>query len=244
MTLLYCVLVLLLGGVLKGTIGLGLPQIGISLIALVFGLKEALAILVLPLVASNISQSYNRKLFLPVDRLIRSILVRLFFVSTLSVFLIGLVPERMLLLWLGIVVVIFSVATFFWREFRILPHQEIWAGPIVGAIAGIIGGLSTLSGPPLMLYLACLRLRKEEFVVAISQMFLIAYVGLALGILTFGFSRPTELVVSVAACIPVFIGMWLGNKARVRMSERAFAVAVFVAYFLTGVSFIAKAAWH
>jgi uncharacterized membrane protein YfcA len=244
MTLLYCVFVLFLGGALKGTIGLGLPQIGISLIALVFGLKEALAILVLPLVASNVSQSYNRKLFRPVFRRFRSLLATLFFVSTLSVFLIGLVPERILLLWLGIVVVTFSVVTFFRREFRILPQQEIWAGPIVGAIAGIIGGLSTLSGPPLMLYLACLRLRKEEFVVAISQMFLIAYVGLALGLLVFGFSRPTELVVSAAACIPVFIGMWLGNKARVRMSERAFAIAVFVAYFLTGVSFIAKATWH
>lgn len=115
------------------------------------------------------------------------------------------------MLWLEIAVVVFPTIAFFWAKFRIGPQQEIWAAPIIGALAGIIGGLLTLSGPPLMIYLTCLRLPKDEFVVAISQMFLTASVGLALGLLIFGITQPSELAVSAAACVPVLIGMWLGT---------------------------------
>jgi len=92
-----------------------------------------------------------------------------------------------------------------------------------------------------MIYLACLRLPKDEFVVAVSLMFLTAAAGLAIGLFVFGISRPAEFGLSALACIPVFIGMWLGNKARVRLSERAFSAAVLLTYVVTGASFIAKA---
>jgi len=143
-----------------------------------------------------------------------------------------------------LIVIVLPMIAFFRPEFRISRDHERWVGPFVGAIAGIIGGLSTLSGPPLMIYLACLRLPKEEFVVAVSQMFLTASAGLTVGLLLFGLSRPTELAVSAAACVPVFLGMWAGSKARVRMSERLFAILVLFAYLLTGSSFIGKAFWQ
>ncbi len=212
--------------------------------AMALGLKEALNILVLPLIASNVSQSYNPKLFIPILRRFSLLLLMMFCFSAMSVALFGLIPERMIMLWLGLIVIVLPLIAFFRPELRISRNHERWAGPLVGAIAGIIGGLSTLSGPPLMIYLACLRLRKEEFVVAVSLMFLTASAGLTAGLLLFGLSRPTELAVSAVACIPVLLGMWAGNKARIRMSERVFAILVLVAYLLTGSTFIAKAFWQ
>lgn len=41
----YCVLVLFLGGALKGVVGLGLPLVGVPLLTFPFGLKEAVSIL-------------------------------------------------------------------------------------------------------------------------------------------------------------------------------------------------------
>ena len=243
-TSIYCLSVLLIGGALKGAIGLGLPQIGVSLMALVLGLKESLSILVLPLIVSNISQSCNPKLFIPVLRRFSLLLLPMFVFSALSVGLFGLIPERTVMLWLGLIVIVLPLVAFFRPEFRLTRNRERWVGPFVGAVAGVIGGLSTLSGPPLMIYLACLRLPKEEFVVAVSQMFLTASAGLTAGLILFGLSRPTELAVSAAACIPVLLGMWVGSKARVRMSERLFAILVLFAYLLTGSTFIAKAFWQ
>jgi len=240
-TVIYCILVLFLGGAVKGAIGIGLPQVGVSLIALALGLKRALAVLVLPIFASNLSQSYDRELFAPVLTRFWPLLATTFVFSILSVSLFGLIPEATLLIWLGILVIVLPTIAYFRPQLRITPQQEVWVGPVTGAMAGIIGGLSTLSGPPLMIYLACLRLPKNEFVVAVSLMFLTAAAGLALGLLLFGISRPSELGISAIACVPVFLGMWLGNKARVRLSESAFSTAVLLTYVLTGVSFIVKA---
>jgi uncharacterized membrane protein YfcA len=241
MTILYCILVLFLGGTLKGAIGIGLPQIGVSLVAIAVGLKQALAILVVPIVASNISQACDRRFFGPMLRRFWPLLGAVLVFSAASVSLFGLIPESTLLLTLGVLVIILPTIAFFRPQFSIGPRQETWLGPLTGAFAGVIGGLSSLSGPPLMIYLSCLRLPKEEFVVAVSLMFLSAGAVLALGLVLFGISKPVELGLSALACIPVFVGMWLGNKARLRLSERTFSAAVLLTYVLTGATFVAKA---
>jgi hypothetical protein len=241
MTLLYCISVLFVGGALKGAIGIGLPQVGVSLIALAVGLKQALAILVVPIIASNVSQACDRRFFAPMLRRFWPLLSAMFLFSAASVSLFGLIPESGLMLTLGILVIVLPTIAFFRPQFRIASQHEVWAGPFTGALAGVIGGLSSLSGPPLMVYLACLRLPKEEFVVAVSLMFLTAGAGLALGLLLFGISKPAELGLSALACIPVFVGLWLGNRARVRLSERAFSAGVLLTYVFTGATFIIKA---
>ncbi|HZT27865.1 MAG TPA: sulfite exporter TauE/SafE family protein [Pseudolabrys sp.] len=241
MTVLYCILVLFVGGAVKGAIGIGLPQIGVSFIALALGLKQALAILVLPIMASNVSQSCDRKFFAPILLRFWPLLIAMFVFSILSVSLFGIIPESGLMISLGVLVIVLPTIAFFRPQFRITRQQEVWAGPFTGAMAGLIGGLSTLSGPPLMIYLSCLRLPKDEFVVAVSLMFLTAAVGLGLGLVLFGISKPMDFGISTAACVPVFLGMWIGKKARVRLSERAFSTAVLLTYVVTGLSFIAKA---
>jgi uncharacterized protein len=240
MTILYCIFVLFFGGALKGAIGIGLPQIGVSLVAIAVGLKQALAILVVPIIASNVTQACSRQFSIPALRRFWPLLCMVFLFSAASVSLFGLVPENTLMLTLGIFVIVLPTIAFFRPQFRIGPRQEIWLGPLAGAFAGVIGGLSSLSGPPLMIYLSCLRLPKDEFVVAVSLMFLSAGVGLALGLVLFGISKPMELGLSALACIPVFAGLWVGNRARVRLSERTFSTAVLLIYVLTGVTFVAK----
>jgi hypothetical protein len=173
-----------------------------------------------------------------------SLLITTFLCSALSVGLFGLIPEDILMLSLGVLIIILPTIAFFRPQLRVTPRQEMWAGPLTGIAAGLIGGLSSLSGPPLMIYLSCLRLPKDEFVVAVSLMFLAAGAGLSLGLLIFGIGRPTDFGISALACIPVFAGMSIGQKMRVKMSERTFSVAVLLTYVLTGASFILKVFWR
>jgi uncharacterized membrane protein YfcA len=243
MTVLYCIFVLFVGGAVKGAIGVGLPQVGVSLTSLALGLKPALGLLVLPIMASNVSQCWHRELFAPVLRRFGSLLLMTFLFSAGSVRLLGLVPEKQLLPWLGALVIVLPTISFFRPQLRISPNQEAWLGPLTGVAAGIIGGLSSLSGPPLMIYLSCLRLPKDEFVVAVSLMFLAAGAGLSVGLFLFGIGSPSDFGMSAVACIPVLLGMAIGQRVRVKMSERAFGVSVLLTYVLTGASFLAKALW-
>jgi uncharacterized membrane protein YfcA len=237
----YCIAVLFTGGLVKGLVGLGLPQVGVPLLTLAIGLKQSVGLLVLPMIATNLAQSLDRKLFLPVARRFIVLLAIMFCVAIISSRALDVVPERVLAGVIGAAVIIFPTIAYLRPRFRIARAHERWTGAIAGAAGGILGGIAGLPGPPLIIYLACLGLGKEEFVVAVSLMFLTASVGLALGLIGFGTTSPTELALSGAACLPVFAGMWLGAGTRLRMSEQAFARVVLVAYWCTGTAFLVKA---
>ena len=143
----------------------------------------------------------------------------------------------------GLSLLIFPTIAHLRPGFRVGERREFWLGPLAGAVAGLLGGVSGLPGPPLMIYLACLRLPKQEFVVAVSLMFLVAALGLGLGLATFADTSLSELALSSGACIPVFAGMWLGSKIRVQIDEIAFRRLVLATYLATGASFLLKAAW-
>jgi uncharacterized protein len=238
---LYCIAVLFAGGLLKGVVGLGLPLVGVPLLSFALGLGESVGLLVLPIVASNFAQSFTKGLFVPVVRRFWPLLSVLFVVAMFSCRALNAIPEQRLFVALGVALVVFPTVAWLRPSIRIVPRHESWAGPVAGAVAGLLGGISNLPGPPLMIYLACLRLPKDEFVVAVSLMFLTSAVALGLGLLAFNGITATELALSAAACLPVFAGMWIGNHMRVKLSERMFAGLVLLTYLLTGVTFLMRA---
>src|SRR5690606_20834155 len=50
------------------------------------------------------------------------------------------------------VAVLSAVGLMFVRPHKISTEQERWMGPVVGAIAGVMGGISTLTGPIIITY--------------------------------------------------------------------------------------------
>ena len=54
---LYVLAIYCLAGCVKGVVGLGLPTISIALVATVLGLKEAMVLLIIPSLVTNIVQA-------------------------------------------------------------------------------------------------------------------------------------------------------------------------------------------
>ncbi|HSE77211.1 MAG TPA: sulfite exporter TauE/SafE family protein [Alphaproteobacteria bacterium] len=233
---------LFLGGAVKGVAGVGLPLVALPLLTTVVSVKTAVGLLVVPIIATNFAQSFEGGRFVPTLRRFWPVIACLVAVIVFGVNALVLIPEPVLYAVMGASIIAFPLAAQIWPHLRVAPAHEGWAGPLVGALAGLIGGASSLYGPPLFLYLGALRLPKEEFVPAISMLFLSGTLGLTIGMLSFRILAPADLVASLAATVPVFLGLWLGQKVRRRLPQRRFDRVLLILYLTTGLSLLARAA--
>jgi uncharacterized membrane protein YfcA len=238
--ILSCLLSLFAGGAVKGLVGLGLPVIGMPLLSLTLQLKTAIAVLVVPLVVSNLSQSFEGGLFRATLERFWPTLATLFVSAAVSAQALVALPDRALFTMAGTAIIVLPLITYFYPALRIGPSLERWLGPCVGIIGGFLGGVSAFYGPPLMIFLAALRLPKAEFVPAISLMFFVGALGLAVGLLGFGVSGVRELGLSALATLPVFVGMSLGRRVRIALDERQFALLLRAIYVVIGTIFLLK----
>ena len=102
----------------------------------------------------------------------------------------------------------------------------------------MVGGTTSFAGPLLVLYLSSLEdLKKDDFVKAIALLYLAGFLPMYGGLAILGSFSWTQLMGSFAICVPMLIGIWLGERMRFRVSESLFERAVmvtlgFIAVFL------------
>jgi uncharacterized protein len=240
-TVLYVFLSLFLGGLLKGVTGLGLPLVAVPLLSFAVPLRTAVALVIVPIFVTNLAQSFQGGLAVPTFRRFRVSMIVL--LATLAVTAQALVAinEEILYTILGTMLILLTLTLRFRPSMQIKSGQEPWAAPVVGAASGVIGGFTGIYGPPLMIYLACLRLKKTEFVAAVSQFFVAGNIGLTVGLVGFGGAGPRELTLSAAATIPTYVGLWLGQHVHARLDESRFTAVLYFVYLATGASFLIRA---
>lgn len=221
-------------GFVKGVIGLGLPTVSLALLTLTFGLKEAMALMLIPSFVTNVWQGVVGGHFLAMLKRIWSLLL-----ASLPAIWIGagVVARADALVMAGVLgVMIFAYAALaLWRVRIPQPGaHEKWMSPAIGATTGIFTGLTGSFVMPAVLYMQALGLTRNELVQAMGISFSVS--TLALGLALAGHSLlPTQLgAISAAALIPSIVGMMLGAWVRNRLSEERFRQIFFVALMLLG----------
>ncbi len=236
-------LAIVAGGLVKGTFGLGLPLVAMPLMTYFLSVANAISLLVVPMLATNLAQGFigGWPAFVVRLRRFAPTLITLTVVIAVSIKALVLIPEKILFAMIGIAVIGIALLARFRPKVQIAPRQERWLGPLAGAVGGVLGGLTSFYGPPLMVFLAGLRLNKDEFVGAISIMYFTGAVGMGIGLAGFGIADGAVFLQSLLAVIPAMIGIKLGQLIRVRLNEQRFARWLFWMYVVIGVSFLLKA---
>ncbi len=240
-TLLLCATALFVGGFTKGIAGIGLPIVAIPLLTLAVDLPTAVVLLALPTAASNLFQAFQRGAFIPVVRRFRTLL--LVFVPTIALgakLLVTLDP-RVLYVALGLALLAIPVLIRMAPRLRVGRGLERVLSPLTGAVAGLLGGASSMFGPPLLIYLLALRLERTEFIAAISLLYFIASTLFTASLIAVGAFGPLEAVASALALAPVFAGMMVGQAIGSRLDRRGFERALHGLYVLAALTFFYKA---
>lgn len=217
-----------LGAVLKGAIGAGLPVIAAPAITMLYDVQTAVAVLVLPNMASNFWQAwYFRKQALPPRFLwwfagagIAGVLFGTWLLIVLSQEILSLLVAGAVIFYIGL-----RVGRPGWVLSRDLGQRLSGAG---GFLGGLLQGAAGLSGPVSLSFLNAMRLSRDCFIgtiaiffIAISAAQIPALWGV--GILT-GERLLLGLAVTAIAYAVMPLGGWLGRRA----SPRVFDITMLV----------------
>lgn len=239
--LIWCAFALFVAGVVKGILGIGVPVVSVSLLSLVINVPTAVALLPIPILLSNLWQSLSSGQVLRTLRRFAALIAALVVGTFVGARLLVDMDQRALLGIVGAAVLVFAISAHFPHHLRVRPRTERWLGAPVGFIGGVLGGMTTFFGPPLIMFLFALNLEKDEFVGTISTIYLCAAIPLAAALGMFGFMGPREYAWSTAAAAPLFLGVLAGQWLRTRISQSAFRRGLLLMLLVVGIRLIYRA---
>ena len=231
-------LAFLAGGIVKGVISLGLPLIAVPLLMFVVDVKVAIALLMVPLVLSNVLQAVEGEGTAALLRRFWPLLLALAVGTLIGTALFAALDNKTLYLTIGPLAVLFAAASYLHPNLAVPPRSERWLGPTIGFVSGVMGGMTTFFGPALSAYVIGLHLGRDTFVKGISIIYVFAASFLMLGGIAHGYAGARLLLLSCLGLIPVYLGMRIGARIRHRTDPEKFRVLVLGAVCLTGFNMI------
>ena len=234
--------VFVLAGFVKGVIGMGLPTISLALLAATLGLKEAMALMLIPSLVTNIWQGLIGGHLLPMLKRLWPLLLAACPAIWLGAGVLARADSLMMAAILGILLFIYAGLALARVNMPAPGRHERWLSPLIGALTGTLTGLTGSFVMPAVLYMLALKLNRHELVQAMGISFSMS--TLVLGLSLAGHSLlPTELgVISAGALVPAAAGMMLGTWVRKLLSEERFRQLFFFALLMLG-AWLALRSW-
>jgi uncharacterized protein len=233
-------LVLLFGGSVKGSIGIGLPLLSVPLLTQFLDLPVAMGLLTVPLFATNVGQAFEGGGTMRAVLRLWPTMAGIALGAFAGVHLLMTVDRQLLYRVVGAVFVLLAVTMRLLPRLRLPRRSERWAGPPIGALSGLLGGVSGAFGPPLTVYLVGLGLGPDGFVKYTAILFTASTLSLMLALGGSGSLSAFDLLVSCVAMAPIWIGMVLGRWLRRRVPPALFRDAVLCAVALGGLAMLRR----
>lgn len=230
----------LIGALIKGTIGFGMPVVAMSLMAAFMPVEKAAALMVFPIVAANIWQAADGGHTGVVLRRFWPVMIALAVgIVGGAVALAGADPD-LLLLVLALAVLAAVILDFSPWRISLGARWERPLGVAMALVSGAIGGVTTSFGLLLTVYLTALRLPREVFVATIGVLWTAGSLVLLVAFSSLGVLTGERALQSAVVALAALAGMRLGRGLRRRIDERLFRRLIFLALTLLALNLIRR----
>jgi uncharacterized membrane protein YfcA len=192
--------VFLLAGTVKGLVGLGLTTITIALTSLTLLLPEAIALIALPTIFTNIWQAAMGGRFWIILRRQWPLIVPLAVVLYLTMWLVGQKGPNWAFLVLAAMLVVYSGLGLLRIRLHIHADLETPLAPLIGVVSGFVAGVVGVPIIPLMPYLQGLDIKPSELVQTLGVVLCATSFTLTLSLLSFGLLDGPRSIVSASSC--------------------------------------------
>jgi uncharacterized membrane protein YfcA len=238
----WCFFALTCGGFIKGALGVGTPLLTVPMMALVLPPQMAIAIMAIPVVVANLWQFSQVERSTAVAGRFWPAFTGILIGTWIGVKILSIIDEKTLMIVVGIAVIAFAILQGSSYRLHLSESMVKPAGGIFGLASGVIGGVSSFFGPMLVVYLISIRdLTKNQFVSAISFLYISAVVPWAITLYLFGILDQKMLLFSAVATLPVTLGLAVGQRLRRSIGEDKFKMLIIGILLVSGTSMLWRA---
>jgi len=231
--LLILVVGLAVAGLAKGTSGMGLPLIATPILAGVFGPRLAVAIVTIPIFASNsllLVQGFRKRELL---RGIASLFVASAIGTAIGTLLLASLDQRTFALLITLVVVVFLA-----RGDRLLGDDPAAMrarilGPLICFVGGVLQGTTSIASPLVGSYFHARRLAAADFVFTLAAIFEVNAVVQVIGYSVQGLFTPEVVALGLLGLVPTLLALAAGIALRGRLDPRRFRQFIVVLIVLS-----------
>ena len=233
--------VFMFAGVIKGTIGIGLPTIAISTLAQFVDPRVAIALLLLPALFTNSWQIYRGGRVMHCVQNLWPFGLTLMCDLFIATFFAPRIPVDYLVGAIGVMVVLWALSSLVKPPAAVPDHLDKSVQVIAGLVAGISGGLTAIWSPPMVMYLQSRGLAKNDFVAFTGFLILCGTVPLTIGYLLNGLLTRELALGSALMILPTLAGFSIGERLRERLNGQQFQRFVLVVFCVMGLNLIRRA---
>ena len=227
-------LIFLLAGTVKGIVGFGLPLVSITLLTPLYGLVDAIAVMVLPAMVTNFWQALNGGRFTSLWKRVWPLYLSGAVSTVIATSALVQIDVQWPTVLLGSVILAYSlVGLTAWQPAE-PGRRETWLSPATGVVTGLITGLTGVLVFPLTIYFQALNLDRRALFQAMGIYLLMANVALAL---VFGWQSafPEEITqLALIGIVAGFVGMALGQRIQAHLSAQQFKRVFFCSLAVVG----------
>ena len=231
-----------IAALVKGVTGLGYSSTCLPILTLAFGLKEALPLVIIPSVSSNLLVMTATPGFRTSVRRFWPMLLAAALAVFAGLWALTRIRSASAAALLGVVLMLYVAFALSNARFRLDEARCRRFEPLIGAATGFVNGLTGSQVLPLVPYLLSLELARERFLQASNQSFTLSSAAMFIGLGAAGLLTLPVAAVSACGLVLVAIGVHLGRRVSRHLSPAAFRRAVLLVLGALGAGLVARAA--
>ncbi len=229
------------GAVVKGATGMGLPLVALPALTAFFGLQHAICVIIVPVLVTNFWQVVRMREVRtePALAFLPALVLGGVLGVAIGTWLLITVPERQLLLGLGLLLFAYVALRLARPAFRV-DERAARAGAVpIGIGAGILQGATGISAPLGVTFIHAMKLDRREHIYAVSAMFWGFAVVQAAALVVAGVMRLDWALQGVVALLPILVFLPVGQWLAAQLSPAAFDRMILVFLGLIGAKLVA-----
>lgn len=232
---------LVIGGMVKGVVSIGVPLVAMPILSQMMPVKQAVLLLSMPVILGNIPQALEGGETLATARRIAAPLVGTVLGNIVGVsILISLEPHHAQAA-AGALLIFAALLLLASPRFALAPAWVKPVGFVLGFGAALMESIASIPGPLLAIYLISTGARGKAFTKQMAIILVVSVVTLLIAFKSGAHASGADLLISAAASIPVIAGMLVARPLRDKLPPHVFRILVLVFVLGAAAQMIRKA---